>query len=506
MAPATTPSPVDPRRAAKLSPSTLARYCERGNWSLPPHLRLIERKLVGVAAGHIKRLAISVPSRNGKSWLSSWYYPAWVIGNWPDKKVLLASYGADFAAEWGRKVRDTLTEHGPSVFGVSVRQDSHAADRWDIVGRRGGMQTAGAGGPLRGKGADLFIVDDPHKMLAELTSEPIRERVWQWFQSDVRSRLEPGAGVVVLMQRWHELDLVGRLHELHDSGAEKWDFVEFPALAEHDDVLGRKPGQALWPERYTAEALRATRDALTMHPAIWDAQYQQRPTSLEGGLFKRAHVQRWRLEGDEYMLPGSEGTPEIAVCVRDMERFITVDTATSTKTSADYTAIAAWGVHRNFLVLLDLDLDRIEGPEIMQRIVTMCREHKCLAWIEENSTSKHLLSFMESEGIDFRTLEPGSTDKYNRALPASALWLKGRVVFPEQGGLPGRERELQEAERQLYGFTGEDGNKDDFVDAFSWAARVFREEMPGAVPPSTGIIKEKSYLPKGIATNRPPGF
>lgn len=495
---------MDPLRAARVCPSAFARYATNGRYKLPPHVRLLERKSLELTARRINRLAVSVPPRHGKSEFCSRFFPAWYLGNFPDHRIILASYESDFAAQWGRKVRDLLTEHGPAVFGVSVRHGSHAANRWDLFGREGGMQTVGAGGALMGKGANLLIIDDPHKNWQEVFSETIREDVWEWYQSTASSRLEPGAVIMVLQQRWHEHDLLGHLLDLDARGLERWSRIDFPALAEQNDILGRRPGEALWPERYNEEKLLAHKRIV--HSKFWEAQYQQHPTPLAGGLFKKAHARRYRMleaqgrDGGTYLF--HDGT---AALLDEMQRFITVDTATSTKTSADQTSIAVWGltVHGR-LVLLDLYLERVEGPTIMREIREMARRWVAQVWIEENSTAKHLLSFMEEAGIQFDVLKPGTTDKWTRAWPAAGKWERGEVSIPED--TTGWDRDFLAAfERQLFRFAPDSGD-DDAVDCFAYAARIVLEELTPGSALESAATKAKIYLPPGIASAAPPGF
>ena len=248
-------------------------------WKTPKHLARIDDLLIDLAAGVSRRLAVFAPPRHGKSVLTSHYFPAWFLLTHPDKRVILTSYEADFAAQWGRKVRDTVNKWGP-VFGVRVRTDSKAADRWEIERHGGGMQTAGAGGAILGKGADLFVIDDPVKNAAEALSPTYRQKVWDWYLSTAETRLEPAARVVVTQQRWHTEDLGGKL--LATQAAE-WRAVSLPALAEPNDPLGRAVGEALWPARYpTAELERRRAHA----PTWFAAQYQQRPLDLDGGFFR----------------------------------------------------------------------------------------------------------------------------------------------------------------------------------------------------------------------------
>src|SRR5205085_6437129 len=174
----------------------------------------------------------------------------------PNRRVGLASYEADFAASWGRKTRDVLEEFGPKLYGIRLREDSRAANRWDIeqmfgrqwVRTNGGMFTAGVGGPFTGKGAHLLIIDDPVKNAEESLSLTQRQKADDWYRAVARTRLEPGGVIIPIMTRWHERDLAGVLQDEQDKGGEQWTVLRLPALAEPDDPLGRAVGTALWPE------------------------------------------------------------------------------------------------------------------------------------------------------------------------------------------------------------------------------------------------------------------
>lgn len=246
------------------------------------HLKLIDEELHRAASEGDGRILLTVPPRHGKSELTSKYFPAWYLGWKPDNRVMLCSYEADFASGWGRKARGVLEEYGPGM-NVLVAKDSSAANRWDIAGRDGGMVTAGVGGPITGKGGHLLIIDDPIKNYEEAHSPTIREKVWDWFTSTAYTRLEPGGSVIVIQTRWHEDDLTGRI--LKRLTHEKWKLIRLPALAEEDDPLGRKPGEALWPARFDEKKLDAIRRTLGSYQ--WSALYQQNPTPREGGFFRR---------------------------------------------------------------------------------------------------------------------------------------------------------------------------------------------------------------------------
>ena len=206
--------------------------------------------------------------------LCSHYLPAWYLGKYPDRRVILTSYEADFAASWGRKARDLLEQHG-HLFGVRVSRRSGAANRWDLDGREGGMTAAGVGGPITGKGAHLLIVDDPIKNDEEARSSTFREKQWQWWQSVATTRLRPGALMIVIQTRWNRDDLTGRILNQAAETGHRWRVVKFPALAEEHDILGRQPGEALWPEVFSQERLEQVKATHTNY--YWSSLYQQNP-------------------------------------------------------------------------------------------------------------------------------------------------------------------------------------------------------------------------------------
>lgn len=250
---------------------------------------MINDNLREVAAGRLDRLAVFMPPRHGKSLLISQFFPAWFLLVFPWRRVVLCSYEASFAASWGRKVRDALAQWG-RPFGclvdggrkvaVRLRDDNRAADRWEVSHYGGGMYTAGVGGPILGKGADLLILDDLVKNAEEALSPTYRQKTWDWLTSTAFTRLEPGAAVVHVQQRWHTDDVGGRMLAAEPG---RWKVLKLPALAEADDPLGRQPGEALWPERYPKAELEERR---RLAPRWFDAQYQQRPLDLEGGFFR----------------------------------------------------------------------------------------------------------------------------------------------------------------------------------------------------------------------------
>jgi len=270
------------------SPAGFATIASNGRWIPARHLAYLNAILVEMLKGNLLRVIINMPPRHGKSEFISKFLPAYFLGTHPDQSVILASYEADFASQWGRRARTLIEEYGRFFQEpVEVDPESSAASRWNIKGHVGGMQTAGIGGPLTGKGAHLAIIDDPVKNDEEAMSFTIREKHWEWYRSTLYSRLEPNGAILILMTRWHEDDLAGRLiNGMDDEHKDQWVVVNLPAIAESNDALGRQVGEALWPERYGVEALNNI--AANTEEYWFSALYQQRPAPLEGGMFKKS--------------------------------------------------------------------------------------------------------------------------------------------------------------------------------------------------------------------------
>lgn len=391
-----------------------------GQWTPKPHLRLLDRLLVDLTARRIKRLLVTMPPRHGKSEAVSHWFPAWTLMRRPIERVILASYEAEFASSWGRRVRNTVNVLAPGL----VESDSRAADRW-TTSQGGGMVTAGVGGPITGRGANVLIIDDPVKNAEEAESPTFRERAWEWWTSTAYTRLEPDGVVVLLQTRWHEDDLAGRILS---RSAEAWTHVDLPALAESGDALGRAEGEALWPERYSRDALLAIQREVGSR--VWSALYQQRPVPASGGMFKREWLDRARyrkaeVRDDLYEVAG------VVVPLSSMRRFTTVDLAASVKTSADYTVIATFGVAPSgHCCVLDVRRARLEGPDIVPAIRAVVDQWKpACVWVEKVGFQLALIQWARREGIPVRELVP-DRDKVARALPLSAAFEGSRMLLP----------------------------------------------------------------------------
>ena len=273
-----------------------------------------------IATGESKRLIVNMPPRHTKSEFSSYLLPAWLIGRRPKLKIIQTTHTAELAVRFGRKVRNLMdTDEYKQIFPkVQLRADSKAAGRWE-TGNGGEYFAAGVGGAITGRGADLLIIDDPHSEQDALSPSAL-DNAYEWYTSGPRQRLQPGGAIVIVMTRWAENDLTGKLvrQQGRDILADQWEVIEFPAIMPNDEPV--------WPQFWNKSDLLSVKGSLSV--AKWEAQWQQNPTSETAAILKREWWQRWE----------DEELPPLTYIMQSY------DTAYSKKTSADYSAITTWGV------------------------------------------------------------------------------------------------------------------------------------------------------------------
>lgn len=245
----------------------------RWQWS---YLVFLRAELDLVTSGRCRRMMIMMPPRHGKTAMVTVRYPVWRMEREPGLRVIVAAYNQTLANKFSRMSRKLAQMR------LGLREDRRAVEEWET--QTGCWYRAvGVGGGITGMGGDLIIIDDPIKSREEAQSLAYREKVWDWYTNDLYTRLEPGGAVLLIMTRWHEADLAGRI--LSSEEADQWRVVRLPALADDDDLLGRQPGEPLNQERYPVEELLKIKAVLGSW--AFEALYQQRPMPLEGGMFKR---------------------------------------------------------------------------------------------------------------------------------------------------------------------------------------------------------------------------
>lgn len=285
---------------------TYAIEASHKRWKPLKHLIICIELLLFLVQGRLNRLMIFMPPRHGKSELISQYFLSWYLGTFKDKRAILTSYGAGFAAKWGRLTRDLLKQYGTEMFlsDVLIKDDSQASHRWDIKGHKGGLITGGSGGPIMGEGANLFIFDDPHKNIEEARSPTYQEKAWEWYLNVALQRVERdlydmvAGAMVYIAQRLDVNDLAGQIldAEPHIDAVEAleilrnggsipegtWVVLNFPLVCEdsENDLLGREVGETIWNDRINSKEAQHLRN--TMGEFRFNAVHQGEPREREG--------------------------------------------------------------------------------------------------------------------------------------------------------------------------------------------------------------------------------
>jgi hypothetical protein len=250
-------------KAARLDPIQFAAAVYPG-FKIGAHHRKLAQIFMDVIAGKRSRVIINIAPRMGKVEFSSYLFPAYFLGNFPDKKIIMGTHTASLSDDFGRRVRNLIqSEEYAELFpGTQVADDQKAAGKWSTT-EGGQYYAAGVGGALAGRGADLFVIDDPHsEQDVKSNSQLAFDTAWAWFQTGPLQRLMPGGAIIVIMTRWGKLDLTGRLIEWQTNNPDSipWDVVELPAILNEGDKDKEK---SLWPEQWPLDILKPRRLAWT---------------------------------------------------------------------------------------------------------------------------------------------------------------------------------------------------------------------------------------------------
>ena len=440
------------RARAKTGRDNLIDFIQRtkADYKVAPHHKLIASYLEAVERGEIDRLMIFTPPRHGKSEIVSRRFPAWYLGRNPNKQIIAASYNSDLAGDFGRDVRNLVADEiYHNIFGVSLRQDSKAADRWNTQ-NGGAYIAAGVGSGITGRGAHVGVIDDPIKDRKEAESLTVRNNIWHWYTSTFYTRLMPGAAVILMMTRWHEDDLAGRLIKAMSTGGDQWVILSLPAIAEIGDPLERSEGAALWPEWYSVEGLKRIKEAIGS--SEWAALYQQRPSIEGGNLFKREWWQYYRNPSSYEFIVQSW------------------DTAFKTGEENDYSVCTTWGIAGNMIDLIDRFQARLEMPELKRAAATLALRHRPHAiLIEDKASGQSLIQELRKDTE--LSIVPVKTDrdKVSRAHAVTPMIEGGRVRLPEWASW------VDDYLAEMSAFPK--GNYDDSVDSTTQALNYLRERV-----------------------------
>ena len=439
-----------------------------------PHHRRLAQLFEDIAAGKKRRVIVNIAPRHGKSELISYLAPAWFLGKHPQKKVIMASHTADLAVNFGRRVRNLInSDLYHDIFPqVELQADSKSASRWG-TNFNGEYFAIGVGGALAGRGADLFIIDDPHsEQEAKQGTSHVFEPAWEWFQSGPLQRLMPGGAIIVVMTRWSKLDLTGKIidHMTKNDDADQWEIVEFPA------ILNDKP---LWPDFWTIDELLSKKAGMDVR--YWQAQYMQEPTSEEGALIKREWWNVW----DE------DDPPQCSFVI------MSLDAAQEKNSRSDYNALTIWGIFfneesKNFnIILLNAIKQRLEFPELKSLVLETYKDWKPDSFIvEKKSNGAALYQELRRMGVPISEFTPGKgQDKISRVNAISDLFSAGIVWAPDR-------RWAWEVVEECNDFPA--GSHDDLVDSTTLALMRFRQggfiRLPSDEPEPIQLFKSSRSM------------
>ncbi len=473
--------------------------------------RRLEKFMRDVEKGLNPRLMLFVPPRHGKSQIGSQYAPAWMMGHHPEWEFVVTSYNADLPEGFSRNIRELVqTEEYHTIFpGTIISKDSRSIQKWNTT-KKGQFLAVGRGGGLTGKGFHVGIIDDPLKDAEEADSELIRERLWDWYSSTFYTRQHPGGGIVVILTRWHDDDLAGRLiqqmNELKKEGVnpkhiDNWEIIQYPASAtddEHINVDGsitptpeseksiflRKKGEALHSDRYNEEYLAKVK--ATIQPRHWSALYQQNPVPDEGAYFQKAMF-RYVKEPPQHS--------QLTVC-------IAADLAIGQKQVNDWTVFAVGGLdYQGQIYILDIVRFRGDAHRIVETALDLAKKYKpAMLGFEKGQIEMAIMPQLKKRMQERKLFPPlaegkhalnPNKDKQARGRPLQGRMQQGMVYFAE-------EPWLEDLHHEFLRFPS--GVHDDIVDAVSWVATMLLKQPE---PRNPNKKAKKSWKDRLNKMNRP---
>jgi predicted phage terminase large subunit-like protein len=422
------------------------------NFMVGPHHKIIASTIEKIASGELKRVIINIAPRHGKSHIMSYLFPAWFMGKFPDKKIIMASHTADLAVDFGRKVRNLVAdkEYQKIFPDVTLQADSKASGRWG-TNHAGEYYACGVGGALAGRGAHLCIIDDPHSEQEAKTGNPaVFDSAYEWYQSGPRQRLMPGGAICLIMTRWGKRDLTGRILDnmMRNEGSDQWEVIELP--------MELPSGEPLWPDFWSKKDIELLKN--TLDTRYWMAQYQQQPTSEGAAIIKREWWRKWE----------EEDPPPCEYIIQSW------DTAFEKSTRADYSACTTWGVFyqddvngvkQANIILLDAYKERMEFPELKRLAQEKYKEFEPdNLLIEKKASGAPLIYELRAMGLLVSEVVP-TKDKITRLNAVADLFSSGMVWAPET-------RWAEAVIEETADFPV--GEHDDYVDSMTQALTRFR--------------------------------
>lgn len=493
---------LEPQQPKHASPLDLACALDP-NTVRTPALELINRELVRAFNGRNERLIISMPPQEGKSTLAGEWFPLWVLAQQPDTRIVLTSFSDRLARRSSRKIRSHVYTHG-SALGVQVSKETWGQHDWRIRDHIGGIYATPVQGELTGQPADLIIIDDPHKGAKQADSDTQRDDVWEWWQSTASARLAPGAPVILILTRWHEDDLAGRL--IADS--DRWRVINIPARAEADDVLGRRPGEWLQSARgRTADEWQQIESQAGSR--TFNALYQGRPSPLAGAVWQRTWWRRY-----DTPLWSDAGNGRAFRCPVLDQVILSWDMTFKDTKSSDFVVGQVWGRKGADVFLLDQVRKRMTFTETLSAFQALAKRwpDASMKLVEDKANGSAVIDSLKRVVPGIVAVNPKDS-KLSRANAVAPFIEAGNVFLPSSSVALFNVDELIEESTAF-----PNGAHDDQVDAMSQAlSRLllssghgsayleYMRQAVGEVPVSTRNWRETSKrLKEGADGSRKP--
>lgn len=402
-------------------------FVHRGHYEHYRHTELICEVLQRIADGEQLSVLIEMPPRHGKSMTVTESFPSYYLMKNPDKRVIAAAYSDGLAKKFGRLNRNKFNEYAHELFNIQLSEANAAVKDWGVEGKQGGMIATGIGGSITGQGADLMIIDDPIKNMKEASSQTIRDNIWDEWEATLVTRLHDGASLIVIMTRWHEDDLIGRLLA---RSPRKWIRLRLPAISEdEDDLLGRAPGEPLCRELGFDEQWAADKKA-EVGSRTWNALYQQRPSPAGGSIFKREWI-RYYVRTEEQKREWGLSDDVAALPIHFDKMAQSWDCTFKATDTSDYVAGGVWARKKAQYFLLDIDHRRMGFADTMKAIRAMSDKwpNARSKYIEDKANGSAIIEMLKDEISGIVPVDPEG-GKEARANAVSPLFEAGNVYLP----------------------------------------------------------------------------
>jgi len=466
--------------------ASYVEYVHRGRWIPAKHLLFVCAKIeqfIQEETGHpYDVLILQMPPQHGKSMSTTETLPSWYLGKWPERRVIEVSYNETFAQKFGRRNREKIKEYGEKLFDISISKGKDSNEEFELSNNVGGMISRGIMSGVTGNPANLIIIDDPIKNREEADSENTREKQWDEWQNSIKTRLAAGAKVIVIMTRWHEEDLAGKIIKSEKNTT----VINLPCEAEENDPLGREIGDALFPEiGKDKEWLRQFKESYINDiagtadggggPRAWLALFQGRPSSQTGNMLKRYWWRYWKPAGVDLSpvtVKGANGELINIEAIPLPKHFDYMlqswDMTFKDSAGTDFVAGGVWGSYYADIFYLDQMYERMDFPTTCRALLSVTGKwpDASTKLIEDKANGPAVIAMLKHRVGGLIAVQPEGS-KQARASAVSPLIEAGNVYLPHPMIAPW----VNEFIEQCAGFPN--AAHDDLVDQMSQALKRF---------------------------------